>query len=436
MRRLLLALALVAAGCSRRDGEPGAGGAGAAPRNVVLIVIDTLRADHLPFHGYAVETAPFLAGLAAKAAVFERAQAPSSWTVPSVASLFTSAHVIQHGVTLGDRYYRGEKSEPMPALLNRIPGGLETMAEMLRKAGYRTYGVSDNFFVAASGGFDRGFDRFISFNYSAAPSVNRQVERWRKELQKGEGPYFLYLHYVDPHWPYNVRRPWYREKDAATPQNVRAYDSEIGFVDSHIRQLFEAFGWEKNALAIVTSDHGEEFGDHGGEGHRYKLYQELLHVPLLVHEPRSVAAKRIGETVSLVDILPTLRDWLGQPSSHQDAGRSLLPLIRGEPWTARSAYAMRTKEADIVLEEKKALVTAEYKYILNLPSQEEELYDLKADPGERANQALRLSGVLQLMRNELKLLELSARRYPREFVDLGKLDPSLAEQLKSLGYVH
>jgi arylsulfatase A-like enzyme len=432
----LMMVALVAAGCGRNTSDAPQASAPPLGANVVFIVIDTLRADHLAAYGYSRDTAPFVGELAKQGVVFEKALAPSSWTVPATASLFTSVYPDQHGVTLGDRYYRPGRVEPMPVVLNRIPKGLETMPEMFRRRGYRTFAVSDNYFVSEKGGFARGFDRFMNFNDRGAQNVTDAALRWKDDLVAPGAPYFLYIHYLDPHWPYAVRRPWYEEDGVRSP-TVCAYDSEISFADSQLRRLFDECGQFGDALVIVTSDHGEEFGDHGDEGHRFKLYQELLHVPLIVRFPGAQhAAQRIAAPVSLVDLLPTLREWAGDSASKQDVGISLLPLAKGGAPADRFLFAMRTKEADVLLAEKKAVMQGDRKLIVNLPEGKEEFYDLAVDPREQRSVVESRAEDAEALRAALAAFEKSAKTWPREYVNLGAIDTDLREKLRSLGYVH
>lgn len=429
--RVSILCAVLFAGCS--SGVPDRD---AARPDVVLIVIDTLRADHLPSYGYRHDTAPFLRELAESGVVYEQCYAPSSWTAPSTASLFTSVLPNQHGVTMGDRYYRPGRVDPPPVRINRIPVDLVTIPEVFRDAGYRTYAITDNYFISEVGGFSRGFDRFVQYDYRTADAVNALLMKWKREILDDEEPYFLYLHYVDPHWPYHPRDPWYVDSGSGS-ESIRAYDSEIHYVDDRIRQVSEAFGWDENTLLIVTSDHGEEFSEHGDEGHRFKLYQELLHVPLFIRFPAAAAsASRVAGAVSLIDLLPTLRAWLALPADEQDMGISLLPSVHGESVPDRAIFAMRTKEADVLLEDKVAVIRGNEKLILTRPDGVEELYELSIDPTEQTNRATAAAATSRDLRRIIDAFEQDARVYPREFVDLGTLSPEQRERLRSLGYVH
>jgi arylsulfatase A-like enzyme len=308
-----------------------------APRrpNVVVVLIDTLRADHLPFHGYPRDTAPFLSSLAEGGVVFDHAWSTSSWTAPATASLFTSLYPQEHGVVHGlDRTVTGAPAGSGNRLVNRIPAAVQTVAEMFHDAGYLTLGVSDNAHVSRETGFDQGFDEFESATGATAERLHKWVRDHRPRMTAHQ-PYFLYVHYVEPHEPYLPREPWYSafaKDDVQHPSHARfvnAYDSEIRSLDDGLGRLYRACGWSEDTVLVVTSDHGEEFGDHGGGGHAHSLYSELLHVPLLVHGLPGAVPRRVDEPVSLIDVLPTLRELVGLPADPRAEGVSLLSLLRG-----------------------------------------------------------------------------------------------------------
>ncbi|MDE0896285.1 MAG: sulfatase-like hydrolase/transferase [Planctomycetota bacterium] len=180
-----------------------------APRpDVVMIVVDTLRADRLAFYGCDRENAPFLSSLAAKGLVFEQSQAPGPWTVPSTASLMTSTYPFQHGVVDGFDWNASDE-ENVGETVNRIPASVETLPEMMQGFGYKTYGVSANVLVGFEMGFDRGFDHFSALDDEIAETVNTTLLQWKDEILGAEQPNFIYLHYFDPHDPYYAREPWF-----------------------------------------------------------------------------------------------------------------------------------------------------------------------------------------------------------------------------------
>ncbi len=405
-----------------------------APRpNIVFFLLDTVRADHLGVYGYPRETMPFLARLATRGLLFERAYAPSTWTAPSMASVFTGRWVHEHGVLSGLAATRSALKRGETVALNRIPQELETLPELLARAGYRTFGAADNFNIGEAMGFTRGFAEFSAKDQGGLRH-GKVVSEWRQRLLAG-GPYFLYLHHMAAHAPYRRRAPWY---DPATPperREVAAYDSNLSFMDEKIREVFEALGLDSNAVLIVTADHGEEFGDHGSAGHGNTLYEELLRVPLVLFGPGRVPVGRVAGPVSPIDILPTLRELLGLPPSAQDAGRSLLGSARDGVEPNRALFPMRWDEFAPTPVIRKAVVTERHKLILTLPEGREELYDLAADPGERHNLARERPALVAALRAELDKMERSTRVASREFAPALEISKQRAEELRALGYV-
>jgi len=398
--------------------------------NVLVIVVDTLRADRLPFYGGDAKNARFLDDWAARSVVFERAWSTSSWTAPATASLFTGVYPFQHGVHLGLKAFEFLSRDGSQLELDRIPDPLETLPELLRSAGYRTFGVSDNPNVSEVQGFAAGFDRFESFSYAGANRVNAVLASFEAEIAEAE-PWFVYLHYMDPHQPYHVRRPWHRTPLATDRYaiNAAAYDSEIGWVDEHLRQVFERLGVDSSTLIVFTSDHGEEFGEHGSGNHRFKLYSELTRIPLLLHHP-GAAPRRVRADVSLVDVLPTLRSILGLPPSEQDAGKDLTAFYEGvaEIPDERALFASRTTG----MAWKRSVVRGRYKLIETRPGGIE-LYDLGSDPGERKNLADEHGELSEELIRSYEDFRTSARTWDgvRARVDIS---PEDLRRLRELGY--
>ena len=349
-----LALGLIALGCGGEDQRP----------HVVLVVIDTLRADHLGVYGYARPTSPVIDGLAARGTVFTNATAPSSWTRPSVASLFTSLLPSEHGAV---------------SIAQPLDAGVDTLTERLSAAGYRTVGVSGNFVhVGEQSGLARGFDRFAALPLRAreaddvilrleqggerppvalrAPTAAEVNQRVLRDLPEPDGrPLFLYVHYMDPHSGYLAPEAFRArfidaaragagpaatsdyvvelaagrvEADAAERERLVAlYDAEVAYVDAQLGLLLEGLaerGLSENALLVVTSDHGEEFAEHGGWFHGQTLHRELLRVPLIVLDPRRARGERSDEPVDLLDVAPTLLARVGLEPGEDMRGRALL----------------------------------------------------------------------------------------------------------------
>ncbi len=425
---------------------PGCGQKEPARPNVVLIVIDTLRPDHLPFYGYRHDTAPFLARLADEGVVFEHVHSTSSWTAPATTSILTSLHPLQHGVHNGTIATR-ERSLTDPTItIDRIPDDARTAAEAFREAGYATWAVSDNFNVSRAMGFDQGFDRFEEMTDQGGDEVNAVVREWASELRAK--PYFLYLHYMDPHRPYLPRMPYFRPGPTERENSIGAYDSEIHFVDDRIRELYDLLEWGKNAWVVVCADHGEEFLDHGAWDHGRTLYAEVLHVPLIIHPPTPLPAgssakgapapgpiKRITQQATLLDVLPTLREMGHVPGGDMEQGISLLSAVYGEQPRSggRTFFAELHSAPWYGSQTLKCVIQANHKYILTLPSAEE-LYDIMTDPREQRSVAAQRPRVMEMLRRELDLFEASRPRLAADTAST-TLDPQTIEKLRSLGYI-
>jgi choline-sulfatase len=404
---------------------------------VVLIVIDTLRSDHLSFYGYHRETTPFLSKLASRSVVFNNAFSASSWTSPATASIFTSMHPFQHGVLMGLlAVIRARKELDMQVKVNRIPDEIDTISEVFKKNNFRTYGISDNLNIGEKQGFTQGFDRFQTFNYRGAQRVNDLLKKWKEDIRES-GQYFLYLHYMDPHAPYHHREPFYRPQQGKKNITIEAYDSEIHYVDHYIREAFELFNWEENTLVVVTSDHGEGLWDHGFMGHGYTLYREEIQVPFLIYLPEKKEHKKIESNVSTMDILPTLRALAGFPSGRNDAGSSLVSLIEGEDQLSDNRYifsylwklgTLKTEEIEF-----RSVAYKRMHYILKLPNNRE-LYNLNSDMREQSNRFKSHQKTGRYLELKFSQYFKKARKYNPKSV-FYQLNRDKLEKLKSLGYV-
>jgi len=433
-RLVASAVVIAASGCG---GTPAP--SSRAP-NLVLVVIDTLRADRLPIYGHAGDTAPFLTALATRSVVFERARSTSSWTSPATVSLMTSLLPFQHGV---------HSAEFVPGrgafAVQTIPDAVETLAETLRRSGYRTFAVVDNKNVLPEAGFARGFERYEHMDYEGAAAVRDVLAEWREAVRAAR-PYFLYVHLMDPHIPYHAREPWYSELSSASTETDPArrdalarYDSEIRHVDEHLHALWGAWEWEHDAIVVVTSDHGEEFGEHGGEQHARTLFAEVLDVPLLLHHPdRWTDGRRVEAPASLIDVAPTLLDLAGLPPSAAHAGRSLVPVVEEAPDATRAVYAQLQRSGDspggktagfeirgVIANERKLLV---------YDDRPDELFDLRTDPAESRNVIAERSAEAAAMRADL---ERAGRRGPHHVPGRFEipLSPKQAEKMRALGYL-
>jgi arylsulfatase A-like enzyme len=401
--------------------------------NVLFIVVDTLRADHLTPYGYKVhDTTPEIQRrLAGPGTVVENAYSQAPWTLPSVVSFMTGRYP---GELLGD-----------DAASFGIPAGVKTLAERMAAAGYDTGGFIANPVLHEGAGYERGFHTSyappadIEWIRRHADDLNRHAVPWLRSHQWGahqRRPFFLYVHYVDPHDPYenpdmvagraqfmpdykgNVSGDWihgiYSGKlQLADPALDLAYikalyDGEVHYVDRHIGALLDAIDPEvlKNTLIVLTADHGEELYDHGGWKHGQTLYEEQIHVPLIFRwDGRIPAGKRLPGTVRLLDLVPTLMAAAGSPSDPAWEGVDLLPALTGkEPAPRRPSFSEGLSggplRAAAVLDRKKLLLfnreepfrpndeLQDFLWHQDLARfQRAELYDLSRDAGERRNLA-------------------------------------------------
>ncbi len=421
-------LALVAAlRAPRRDPRP----------DVVLIVIDTLRRDHLPVYGYPVDTAPFLTRLARSGVVFENAYATAPWTAPATASLLTGLYPFQHGVVTGRLAVRKLKEQGAPVRLNRIPLRAETLAESMRQAGYQTWAVTENANITKDLGFDQGFDHFHSKSPSREADAITDTLLSQRDRKRGGRPVFVNLNYMDVHAPNAGRPPLFDPGLLGEAREISAYDSELRYLDSHIERAAVALDWQQGAIVIVSADHGEEFHEHGLVGHAHTLYAEVLNVPLFVHAPRRFASLRVAERVSQVDVLPTLREIVGLAPAPRAAGTSLLPLLDGR---ARR-LAPRALFADLwhaTYSERKrflaATIEGEWKLIEGAP-EGPMLFHLDRDPLDLRNRHDANPEVAARLRERFRAADRQLPRLAPEFEDSVQ-DAAMNEELRALGYVN
>ena len=406
--------------------------------NVVLVVIDTLRADHLPFYGYPKETAPFLSRLAARGVVFENAYAASSWTAPATASIFTSLYPFQHGVTMGLLAQKRLIKKAPRIKINRIPEDLTTLPEALRINGYRTFGVSDNTNISDRQGFEQGFDRLLSFTHEGGRFINNQVLQLEKEILAGE-KYFLYVHYNDPHRPYKIPLAEDEKSGDRTTDMIANYDKEIAHVDQCIKELYDRFGWSYNTLLIVTADHGEEMNEKGVFGHGKSLLNTVIHVPLLFSYPDEglFAGKRLTANVSTMDILPTILSFLDFRRLKKLSGQDLKPELKGAAKSSNDRFIfshLQVKMSGRKDKLQEACLYQDYKYIYKFPKGHS-LFYLKNDPGERKNRYAHEGKIAKMLATNLFTYEKDSPRYNAAYVDI-ELDKKSIEQLRTLGYIH
>jgi arylsulfatase A-like enzyme len=396
----LVLVVLTAFGCSR----------GTAAPNVVLVVIDTLRADHVGSYGYGQPTTPRLDALAARGTRFAAARATSSWTLPSVASILTGRSPVEHG------------AERVGFALGQ---GQVTLAETLGGAGYETAAFSANVvLVTPEVGLAQGFDRFdvlemppadgaapaghVAERAATADRVTDAALAWVKGRRDPSRPYFLYVHYFDPHASYAPPRAYAERFGVAAddpllgrgqnlvvrgkppPEDVLAtlrklYDAEIAFTDHEVGRLLDGLGVERESapgsVVVVTADHGEEFGDHGGMEHGKTLFDEVLRVPLLIAGTGLPGGRVVETPVSLVGIVPTITELAGIAAPAEGRPASLVSALRGGEAAAGPVFATL---APPTAKHRSAAVEGTAKVILDRGFKAL-LFDVARDPGERTN---------------------------------------------------
>jgi len=441
-RLLLFAAALMAVACSQ-SATPQAAFAG---RNVVMIVMDTTRFDHLGLYGYPKDTTPFLDSLADDAVVFDKAYSGSSWTAPATASMFTSVYPDQHGVVSGYFFYQRANEKDPELHLNQLPDRIETLPEMMKAAGYRTFCLADNQNICERVGFSRGFDRFSSYSYRGGAELTDEVLGWKDELLDADSPYFLYMQYMDPHKPYHAQEPYYDVEGTVAKGFLKPaarYDSELRYTDELLRRLFDELEIGPNTLVIVTSDHGEEFGDHGQTGHDQGLHEELVHVPFFV-VGRDAAGKldfepgRVSRHVSTLDVMPTLRELLDQPAAEFAEGLSVADALWGERTEPvggeRPVFSHRASEMMGKKREFYSVNMGPWQLILNPETGARQLFNVDKDPGTQKDLAKVRPHVLERLLEELRGFRFRPMEFDRQYADPLILDQEAQDELGRLGY--
>jgi len=363
--------------------------------NIVLITIDTLRADHLGCYGYKQNTSPNLDAFAKESLLFENAYSAVPLTLPSHATILTGLYPERHGIR--DNAHFAWKQSPLIQLA-------------LQKHGYNTAAFVSGAPLSASFGLNRGFSIYEDQFTGAERTANETTERalqWLKNVRK---PYFLWVHYFDPHAEYEPP-PTFRKKFSDP------YDGEITFVDQELSRLLQAVG--KSAAVLITADHGESLGEHGETTHAIFVYNATMHVPLLLRSPGLAPGKR-KDAVSLADIAPTILELAGLKPTQLD-GVSLLQEKKSRTLIAESLYAQRNYGYAPLY----ASVREGKKFI---QAPEPEFYDLSADAKE-LNNLVKKSRVEEWKR---------AVQFYAKNGEAGKaapLPPEEEEKLRSLGYV-
>ncbi len=447
--------------------------------NVVIFLIDTLRADRLGGYGYPVATSPNIDALAREGVLFRQAHGAAPWTLPSIVSLLTSTFPCEHRI-LADGQKLSSKQEPL--------------AERLKRIGYRTAAFYANPYAGKISGLRRGYDSSRQRQQTGGLIV------WQWLETEDPRNFFLYIHNGEPHNPYLKRQQWMRifggvskavsrslgletrqlrrltrwdfrnRVPIGTTDNSKAqrrlignldrrrgdysilYDGSVRLADSRVGEVLDVLrqrGILDETLFILLSDHGEEFGEHGGWLHDQSVYEELIRVPMVLRFPgRQFAGRIVGEPVSLVDVLPTIADFLRRPRIASAArGRSLMPLIRGEASEASAGsgiLAMRLNKKKYYRPfkesrgDKNVLVRhGQWKGIWNAEVGTLELYDLRRDPGETDDRAAENKALSDSMKKKAASWLTTCESPWEETVPLvaPELDKESEAALRALGYI-
>jgi arylsulfatase A-like enzyme len=443
--------------------------AGAQPKNVIIVLVDTLRADKLSAYtpGSRVQT-PGMTTFLQTAAVMKNARTQENWTKPSIATLLSSLLPWQHNAVTGDA---------------KVPASVELMPELLQDRGYYTGAFIANGYVSDKFGFKQGWNTYRNYiregRRTIAQEVAADVVEWLDKRPK-EKPFFLYVHTIDPHVPYKPPKSFLDLYDPApysgpvdfsrtnellekikigsmklnARDKVRLealYDGEISYHDVHFAATLRALeerGLDKETVIVVTADHGEEFWDHGSVGHGHSVYDELLHIPMILRIPGITEGKQnLPDAVGLVDVMPTVLDAIGQEKPADLVGASFLPELKGQgttaPRTAVSGFMQSWRTVGV----------GSFKLLQRAP-ENMWLYDVKNDPGEQKDISKERPLALRYARSLLGITIAEGengkrygggdqnaqpakaapakRQHKEEKTDI---DPETEKQLRALGYV-
>ena len=460
----LVAAVIVGVGCRRNEAQTASASSGL--QGVVLILLDTVRADHLSCYGYDRKTSPNMDALAEQGVQFKQVVAPSPWTLPSVGAMLTAEYPERGFAQSGELSW--------------------SLVEHFRRAGISTAGITEGGYVSRAFGMDRGFAHYVEekgpvqlLKPGEKPDPNARVDientfalarRWLVEHRNER--FFLFIHTYEPHTPY-TRRDFARAMDAgavgpvftieflrplqtgeivlsgAEVEYVKAlYDGGILHADRHVGafvSFLEAVGLKDRTLVVVTSDHGEELNDHypGNTGdHGHSLRDPLLLVPLILYHPsQRYPVSEVVAQVRLIDVMPTIAELLGVPIDRPIDGKSLIPLMTGAETENRLALTAHSKKGPPRI----GIRHGGFKYVISTgndvsypklkpapPSRQ--LYDLTADPLEKTNLAAVKPELAAVMSKALEDAYASFAK-PVEFTTPDVADQALLERLKSLGYV-
>lgn len=392
--------------------------------NVILITLDTTRADHLGCYGYNKVETPTIDAVAKSGVVFERAYTTVPLTLPSHASMLTGLNPYEHTLFANTA--------------GTLPDNIPTLAEALSKNGYSTAAFLSAFVLHQRFGLFRGFDKYD--DDVAAPSKLEPIGQRRSADQvtdralqwlkfRDSKPFFCWIHYFDPHVDYHDHQEVFGKKFAQNP-----YDAEISYVDLHLKRVLdylEAQRLKERTLVIIVGDHGEGLCEHRERFHGLLLYDSTLRVPFIVSAPSKAKANlRVNDPVSVIDVTPTVLDYLGLPCPKPISGRSLRPFLKGQTLPSRACYGVAKQGyIDEGWAPLTCLVSDNWKYIRTTKP---ELYDLIGDPGEKTNLAETHPEMVQQFEQQLEDMETSGAHFESQGVSLSEREQ---KNLDDLGYI-
>jgi arylsulfatase A-like enzyme len=421
--------------------------------NLLIVVSDTLRRDHLGCYGYDRPVSPEIDAFANDSAVFDFAFAQTPSTKPSIASLFTSLYPSQHRVVYNE---------------NALPDEYATLAEILRDRGYATAGFVENPIIGEQEfGYTQGFDFWALDRQRHTDDLSLQVEPrkpWETRILEWiasprHRPFFFYVHYIDPHYPYRAPDGYFgrfherageseveeklfvgsghKNGKMSMSERIGRYDEEIRYVDDRFGRLIETLRRRDlydDTIVMFLSDHGEGFAEHGYLHHSSTVYGDLVNIPLILRYPSGLAPGRYAGPVQHIDVLPTLVDLLGVDTSRDGfEGRSILEVVDGDSTSNRAVMVEHLREGWGITQ--RGLILDPWKLVVHLESGKRELFDSRSDPLDlhdlSRNPAHR---DIKLRLGELlddRLAGLDAHADP----DTVPLDEETRERLESLGYI-
>ena len=440
-----IAVAATLTGCSQPKSVP------SRPHPIIIVDVDTLRADHLGCYGYHRDTSPNIDAFAAQSLHFEHAFSQAPNTPPSQASILSGLYPSSHGMVYDE---------------DRIPDEVVTLAEALSAHGLRTAGFHDGGYLRAVFGFGQGFELYEDGKGGGLEVVGPSAVNWLRE--HADEDFLLFIHTYDTHTPYAPRPPFdtmfmdgvpdptpgfepttdlmeeirlskYTDTLITLPDNDLAYamvlyDGEIRAVDTWFGEFWgvvRELGLDRRATVVFLSDHGEEFQEHGSVLHE-KLYATVTHIPFMIRLPGGRLARRVPEVVESVDLMPTLLELQGASVPPAVQGSSLVPLILGQP--ADLTHTAFSESP--FFGHRRAVAFGDHHLLYTKKTGQKELYNLRVDPLEQHDLAAHDSRITSVMMELLHSWEARvAAQQPDRSVPATPLDDETIEQLRQLGYI-